>query len=284
MVQKYPVLQLTRRTGTHRPDAARASGRVSSLSEAERASQAAARATRGSCRAARAGSTSSVPPRSVGASPGVAQPALGAARRAGRRRRRRRSGPARAALDLHLDLGAGRRARAGRRWRPPPAAPAAAGRRPRAGTAVSTGPEVRTTGREAQHRDVLADQRADLGAQRVACSVLQLEDRAADRLDRVVEVGDGLVEPVARPRGPPVIAATPWSCRPVAKSRWMTTSCRSRAIRSRSEISASSCAVGDAPGRGPGPAPPGRRTSPAARAPRRRAGPAGVGRRPRPGR
>ena len=39
--------------------------------------------------------------------------------------------------------------------------------------------------------------------------------------------------------GEVAIEATPWSWSPVAKSRWMTTSCRSRAIRSRSEIRAS---------------------------------------------
>ena len=44
-----------------------------------------------------------------------------------------------------------------------------------------------------------------------------------------------------RVRGPaPAMADTPWSWSPVANSRWMTMSCRSRAIRSRSEITASS--------------------------------------------
>ena len=67
----------------------------------------------------------------------------------------------------------------------------------------------------------------------------------------------------------------PRSCMPVAKSRWMTMSCRSRAIRSRSQVIAASHVrrprrSGRAPGR------PGRRRRGAARARRRRAaGPLG---------
>ena len=47
---------------------------------------------------------------------------------------------------------------------------------------------------EAQHRDVLLDQAADGGAQRLAAAVLELEDRAADGLDGVVELAHRLVE------------------------------------------------------------------------------------------
>ena len=60
-------------------------------------------------------------------------------------------------------------------------------------------------------------------------------------LHREVEVVDRRLDPVDRHVGSVRTSRTvPCSDRPVANSRWMTVSCRSRAMRSRSSTSASS--------------------------------------------
>ena len=136
--------------------------------------------------------------------------------------------------------GRGRPARAGPRWTPPPAAPVAAARAPVSGTAVSIGSAREHARREAQHRHVLADQAADLGSQRVppaACCSSKMVPRIALMVRSSSSTARSRRAPIA---GSPTREATPCSCSPVAKSRWITTSCRSRAIRSRSEMTASS--------------------------------------------
>ena len=69
---------------------------------------------------------------------------------------------------------------------------------------------------------------------------LEPEDRRADVLHREVEVVDGRFDAGQRRRRASTrpARAVAWSDRPVANRRWMTVSCRSRAIRSRSSTSA----------------------------------------------
>ena len=75
-----------------------------------------------------------------------------------------------------------------------------------------------------------------------ATAGLEGEDGGADLLDGAVQVVDRRLDPGgARAGSVRISAAAPWSDRPVANSRWMTVSCRSRAIRARSSTSASSC-------------------------------------------
>ena len=114
------------------------------------------------------------------------------------------------------------------------------------------------------------------------------EDGAPDVLDGAVEVVDRLLEPpgdvgIAAPR-----RAAPWRLSPTANSRWITRSCRSRPIRSRSSNSVQPLLVLAGPGDLDAPGRPARRSSagsagvdgvePGRRARRSRPGPA----RPRP--
>ena len=144
------------------------------------------------------------------------------------------------AVDPQLDSARVGAARAGRRWTAPRAArPAAASRDgvghggvdraggPPSGVKPSTGAYSSTSSRTSARSEPVGRS-------------LQLEDRAAD-----VRIVASRSSTAASSRSRTSAcrsahAAAPCSCRPVANSRWITRSCRSRAIRSRSAITASS--------------------------------------------
>ena len=99
-------------------------------------------------------------------------------------------------------------------------------------------------------RSVLARRRLDGGqdpgphAVRRRCGGrLQRVDRRADLADRLVKVLDRARVPARAPPGRRPGAATLSSRIPVANRRWITRSCRSRAIRSRSAYSAACSAL-----------------------------------------
>ena len=105
---------------------------------------------------------------------------------------------------------------------------------------MSSGPAGAHQRREAEHRDVLLDHAAQLAAQR---------RRRAVTAGRRSSTGcPGSSRPGRRPprRCRSLTSSAgrrrraPCSCSPVANSRWITRSCRSRAIRSRSATSISS--------------------------------------------
>ena len=97
---------------------------------------------------------------------------------------------------------------------------------------------------EAQGAGRLPDEGEQLLAKALVVGplVLEAEDRRADVLDREVEVVDGALDPAACRGGIGIRPAgrCPASDMPVANSRWITVSWRSRAMRSRSSTRASS--------------------------------------------
>ena len=187
-----------------------------------------------------------------------------AARCAGRSRRRSRGTPAPSSVTEQPELGPRRhaprrsalsgRSRAGRRWTAPRAAPASSCSRTGRGTTDVDRAGGAHHGREARAPGRTPTTASDLGAQRPVVPVLQLEDRAPDVADGEVEVLDGLLEPLRdRRAGRADIGGRPAAAGRSRRAAGSRRSCRSRAIRSRSETTRQLLAVRDR--LRPGPAP-----------------------------
>ena len=69
---------------------------------------------------------------------------------------------------------------------------------------------------------------------------MQIEDRGADLLDDGLQIIDAFGEPLSAPRRTACARDRSLQREPTANSRWITWSCRSRAIRSRSVSTSSS--------------------------------------------
>ena len=190
-------------------------------------------------RTARApGESSSEPPRSAARRRALRRPLSGVRPRGGRTRRRRPSAPARGTSPRPRPPPAPP-GRAGRRWRWPRGARAAAGRRRPRGPPCRSGRRCARPGcSRAPGRTRGPGCGSPPAARTAACSA------SSKIVPRIALMVSSSVETVSSSRratsGDAAMEATPWSCSPVAKSRWMTTSCRSRAMRSRSESRASS--------------------------------------------
>ena len=129
--------------------------------------------------------------------------------------------------------------RAGPRWTAPRAAPPAAGRPIAGGTAVSTGPLVRTSGvKPSTGTYSLTTPRRSPAA---TCRAGDCRSKIVERMSRIVTSRSATASSSRALMSSPVaMRRAPCRCRPVANSRWITRSWRSRAMRSRSVTSISS--------------------------------------------
>ena len=144
------------------------------------------------------------------------------------------------AVGQQLDRRRARRPRGGRRCSAPRGARRAARPATRSPVAVSTGPLLRTTGGKpsgSAYSSASARTRARTPPGRASRS-----SKIVERMSRIVSSRSATAwsSRSAHQRRRRPSPRTPCSCSPVANRRWITTSWRSRAIRSRSLTTASS--------------------------------------------